>query len=499
MNKSIIRFILGYIVFFTGLFLLLPIMVDAIYQEDVNKYYAAISVPCLILGYINACFKPKSNVFYLKEGCFVTGASWVLMSAISALPLYLSKEIPSYIDALFETISGYTTTGASILSDVEALSHASLFWRSFTQMIGGMGVLVFLLAIIPLAGGSHINLMKAESPGPSVGKLAPKLKTTARVLYLIYLGMFFLELILLLFAGMDMFEAINTAMATAGTGGFGIYNSSLAGFNLTCQWIVTVFMWIFSVNFNFYYLLLIKEVNAALKMEEVRVYFVLTTIATLIITLNILSVSDGLFDALTKAAFQVTSVQSSTGFSTADFALWPQTSRCVLVLLMFVGACAGSTGGGIKVSRFILMVKSVLKELESYIHPRSVRKINMDEKPVEHSIIRSNNVFFSTFILVFFISVFLLSFENLDFSTIFTATVAALSNIGPGMSLVGPTQNFGFFSNLSKIVLMIDMLAGRLELFPILMLFHPTIWQDMATKRKSKLKNLQNAGKIRIK
>ena len=496
MNNSVIRFILLYVVGFLGLFLMLPIFVAFIYHENVWMEYALVAFPCLVIGVINSYFKPKKFSFYLKEGFFCTGAAWVILSVIGAIPLWLTDEIPHFIDAVFETASGFTTTGASILPDVEALSHASLFWRSFTPLIGGMGVLVFLLTIIPLAGGegSQFNLMKAESPGPSVGKLVPKLKNTAQMLYLIYLGLCALEIILLLIAGMSPFEAINTGLATAGTGGFGIYSSSIGGFNVACQWIVAIFMFVFGVNFNFYYYVLFHHARDAFRMEEVRMYAFLTAVSIGIITLNTLSCSAGLFDALTKAAFQVTSIQSSTGFSTADFAVWPQTSRCVLVILMFIGACAGSTGGGIKVSRFVLMGKAVHKELISYIHPRSVRKTLMDGKPVTHDTVRSNNVFFGTFMLVFFVSAFILSFENLDFSTVFTAIIACLSNIGPGMSLVGPTQNFAFFTDISKIVLIFDMLAGRLELFPILMLFHPTIWTDLFTKRRTA--NLEHAGKI---
>lgn len=496
MNNSVIRFILLYVVGFMGIFLMLPIFVALIYHENVWVDYAVVAVPCLILGIINSRIKPKEVSFYLKEGFFCTGASWVILSVIGAIPLWLTNEIPHFIDAVFETVSGFTTTGASILDNVEALSHASLFWRSFTHLVGGMGVLVFLLTIIPLAGGegSQFNLMKAESPGPSVGKLVPKLKNTAQMLYLIYLGLCALEIILLLIAGMTPFEAINTGIATAGTGGFGIYSSSIGGFNVACQWIVAIFMFVFGVNFNFYYYVLFHHARDAFRMEEVRMYAFLAGISIVIITLNTLSCSAGLFDALTKAAFQVTSIQSSTGFSTTDFDMWPQTSRCVLVLLMFIGACAGSTGGGIKVSRFVLMGKAVHKELISYIHPRSIRKTLMDGKPVTHDTVRSNNVFFGTFMLVFFVSVFVLSFENIDFSTVFTSVIACLSNIGPGLSMVGPTRNFAFYTDISKIMLILDMLAGRLELFPILMLFHPNIWQDLFTKRK--VKKLKHAGKV---
>ena len=493
MNRSIIRFILGYIIGFTGFFLLLPTMVALYYHENVWQSYLVVAVPCIIIGLINGIFRPKNYVFYLKEGFFCTGASWVVLSVVGAIPLRLTGEIPDFIDAIFETVSGFTTTGASILTNVEALSHASLFWRSFTHFVGGMGVLVFLLAIIPLAGGSQFNLMRAESPGPTVGKLVPKLKTTARVLYAIYVGLMLVEFILLLFGGLGLFDAINTAMATAGTGGFGIYNDSIGSFSIYCQWVVTVFMFLFGLNFNFYYLVLIRQLREAFNMIEIKIYLALTLCSIGGITLNTLRISDGFFDALTKAAFQVTSIQSSTGFSTADFAVWPQTSRCILVMLMFIGACAGSTGGGIKVSRFIIMGKAVHKELTSYIHPRSVKKIVMDGKPVEHDTIRSNNVFFGTFIILFFVSAFLLSFEDIDFSTVFTAVVACLSNIGPGMSMVGPAANYHFFSHFSKIILIIDMLAGRLELFPILMLFHPTLWVDLATKRRSRIDRIKNA------
>ncbi len=498
MNNSVIRFILLYVVGFMGIFLMLPILVAFFYHEQVWISYGIVAVPCLIIGIINSLFRPKRFSFYLKEGFFCTGASWVVLSVIGAIPLWLTHEIPHYIDALFESVSGFTTTGASIIENVETLSKASLFWRSFTHLVGGMGVLVFLLTVIPLAGGdgSQFNLMKAESPGPSVGKLVPKLKNTAQMLYIIYLGLCALEFVFLLIAGMTPFEALNTAIATAGTGGFGIYADSIAGFNIPCQWIVAIFMFVFGVNFNFYYYILFHHARLAFRMEEVRMYTLLTITSIGIITFNIWHSSASLFDALTKAAFQVTSVQSSTGFSTADFAAWPQTSRCVLVLLMCIGACAGSTGGGMKVSRFVLMGKAVHKELISYIHPRSIRKTLMDGKPVNHDTIRSNNVFFGTFMLIFFVSAFLLSFEDLDFSTVFTAVIATMSNIGPGLSLVGPTSNFGFFSDFSKIILIFDMLAGRLELFPILMLFHPTIWSDLFTKHGNI--KLKNAGKIMV-
>ena len=487
MNKSIIRYILGTIIAFMGAFLLLPMSVALYYHEKVWSSYLIVSICCIIVGTINGFHKPKDTLFYLKEGCVVTGLSWILMSAIGALPLFISNEIPNYIDALFETVSGFTTTGASILSDVESLSHAALFWRSATHLVGGMGVLVFLLAVIPLSGGSNINLMRAESPGPSVGKLMPKIRHTARILYVIYLGMTLIEFALLVFGGMSFFDAINTAMATAGTGGFGIYNDSITSFTPYCQWVITIFMAAFGINFNFYYLLLFGLGKEAFKMEEVKYYIAMLTASTVVITINIFKYCNGLFDALTQAAFQVSSIATTTGFSTADFAVWPQTSRCIIVLLMFVGACAGSTGGGFKVSRIVILAKNIKKELHSYIYPRSIKKLSMDDKLIAPDVIKSTSIYLSTFTLVFCISVFIISFENLDFGTSFTAVLATLNNIGPGMSLVGPTCNFGFFTPLSKIILMMDMLAGRLELYPILMLFHPTLYKQFFRRSNKKI------------
>ena len=438
-----------------------------------------------MLGTILTLKKPESTIFYLKEGCVATALSWIFLSLFGCLPFMLTGEIPAFHDALFETISGFTTTGASILSDVEALSHCTIFWRSFTHWIGGMGVLVFLLAIIPLSGGSNINLMRAESPGPSVGKLVPKIRYTARLLYIIYIILTLIEMVFLLFGKMPLFDAITTSFGTAGTGGFGIKNDSIMGYSPYIQWVVTIFMILFGVNFNAYYFIFLKEFKKAFSIEEVRCYFLIIFISTAIIFLNILQTGMKVGDCFRHAAFQVGSIITSTGFATADFNLWPETSRTILVLLMFIGACAGSTGGGIKVSRIVIMIKTVFKELHSYIHPKSIKKIKMDGKPVEHEVVRAINVYFITFIILFTLSVFALSFEGHDLITNFTAVIATLNNIGPGLELVGPTGNFGFFSPLSKYVLMFDMLAGRLELFPLLILFHPSLWTEMIhSKRK---------------
>lgn len=483
MNSSIIRYILGCVLKIEGILMFLPFLVGVIYGEQESGCYLFTAILCIILGALMTFRKPQNHVFYLKEGCVATALSWILMSLLGCLPFWLSKEIPSFTDALFETISGFTTTGASILSDVEALSHCALFWRSFTHWIGGMGVLVFLLAVIPLSGGSNINLMRAESPGPSVGKLVPKVKYTARILYIIYLSLTLLEFLFLIAGKMSVFDAINTSFGTAGTGGFGIKNDSMASFSPYVQWVVTIFMILFGINFNAYYLLLFRKFKKAFSMEEVRYYFIIIAIAIAIIFCSILDTSAGVFDALTHASFQVASIMTSTGFSTVDFNLWSQTCKTILVILMFIGACAGSTGGGIKVSRIIILAKTVIKELNSYIHPKSIKKIYFEGKPVEHEVVRSINVYFISFMFIFTASVLALSFEGRDLVTNFTAVIATLNNIGPGLELVGPTQNFGFFSTFSKYVLMFDMLAGRLELFPLLTLFHPAIWTDLFTQK----------------
>ncbi len=479
-----IRYVLGSVLKIEALLLMLPFLVGSIYHETQAVYYVANATLCGLFGLLMTYKKPASNVFYLKEGCLTTGLSWILLSLFGALPFFATGEIPSYVDALFETISGFTTTGASILTDVEALSHASLFWRSFTHWIGGMGVLVFLLAVVPMSGGGSMNLMRAESPGPSVGKLVPKLKTTARILYVIYFSMTVLEIVLLLIFGMPVFDALTLSFGTAGTGGFGVLNSSVGSYSVWHKWIITVFMILFGVNFNFYYFLLYKQVKKGFMMEEVRWYFIIILSSIAIIFWNIKCLYPSAFEALTHAAFQVGSIITTTGFSTTDFDAWPELSRTILVLLMFIGACAGSTGGGMKVSRGVIAVKTLKKEILSYIHPKSVKKIRYEDKPIEHDVLRSLNVYIITYIFIFAISVLLLALDEQDSVTNFTAVAATFNNIGPGLSLVGPTGNFSFFSAPAKVLLMVDMLAGRLELFPMLLILQPAIWKEFFTKRQ---------------
>lgn len=484
MNRSIIRYILGQVLKLESAFLLLPCIVALIYHERQGIYYVITIAIGLVIGILMTFVKPKNMVFYLKEGCVATALSWIVMSLLGCLPFWFSGEIPSFTDALFETISGFTTTGASVLSNVEALSHCNLFWRSFTHWIGGMGVLVFMLAIIPMSGGSNINLMRAESPGPSVGKLVPKIRYSARILYYIYIGLTLAEIIFLLAGRMPLFDSLCTALGTAGTGGFGIKADSFASYSVYLQWVVTIFMILFGVNFNAYYFLIFGEVKKAAAMEEVKAYFTIIGVAILGIVICIWNTTSGFFDALTKASFQVASIITSTGFATVDYNAWSSTAKTILLFLMTIGACAGSTGGGIKVSRFISVFKTVKKELDSYIHPKSVKKIKMDGKPIEHDVVRSINVYFITFILLFAVSLFLVSFEGHDLTTNFTAVLATINNIGPGLNMVGPAENFGFFKPFTKYVLMFDMLAGRLELFPLLILLHPALWKQ-ALKRPS--------------
>ncbi|MCI9539797.1 MAG: TrkH family potassium uptake protein [Lachnospiraceae bacterium] len=477
MNYSIIVYIIGYVLKIEGLFLLLPCLTALIYQETSGFAFLISAAICLFLGIIATYKKPQNNVFYGKEGFVTVSLCWVVLSIFGALPFLLNKEIPSIPDALFETISGFTTTGSTILTDIEALSKCSLLWRSFTHWIGGMGILVFVLAILPIAGGgSQMYLMRAESPGPSVSKLVPRVKHTAMILYGIYIVITIIEIILLLIGGMPFFDAITSAFGTAGTGGFGIKNDSFASYPIFCQGIVTVFMILFGVNFNVYYLFLCRKHKQALQSEELRMYLIIILVSSLFIAFNIRHLFPG-FQALHQAFFQVGSIITTTGFATADFNTWPELSKMILIFLMFFGACAGSTGGGIKISRILILMKSIKKELFFIVHPRSVKKIRMDGQVIEHDILRSINVFMATYFIIIMLSILLISLENKDTVTTVTSVITTLNNIGPGLELVGPIGNFSSFSALSKFVFMFDMLAGRLEIFPMLILFMPGTWK----------------------
>ncbi len=476
MNYKMITYILGWLLTFEAIFMLVPTVTAICYGESQVWYFVGTAAVCAVAGRLLTLKKRKKTTLYSRDGFMVVAMSWIVLSLFGAMPFWLSGAIPSFVDALFETVSGFTTTGASILSDVEALPKCMLMWRSFTHWVGGMGVLVFIMAFLPLSGGQNMHLMKAESPGPSVSKLVPRVKTTALLLYSIYFVLTLIQFILHLFGGMTLFEALNTAFATAGTGGFGIYNTSFGEFSPYNQIVVTVFMILFSINFNSYYFILIGKLKDAFNLE-IRAFLLIVAGSIAVITVNISNMFESVGEALRHAAFTVGSVVSTTGFSTADFDLWPELSKVILVMLMFIGACAGSTGGGIKVSRVLILFKGIGKEISMLIHPREVKKIKLDSHPVEHETVRSVNAYMVSYILIYAISVLLISFDNCDFTTNFTAVVATLNNIGPGLEMVGPTQNFGFFSDGSKLVLIFDMLAGRLELFPMLMLCTPSAWR----------------------
>lgn len=477
MNFRIIAYIVGWVCNFQAIFMVLPCITALVYQEHEFFAFLISMILCLIVGIPLTARKPKNKVFYTKDGCVAVALSWLALCIFGSVPFVLSGSIPHPIDAFFETVSGFTTTGSSILTDVEVLPHCILMWRSFTHWIGGMGVLVFLLSLLPLAGGYHMNLMKAESPGPSVSKLVPKVQQTAKILYSIYIGMTLLQIVLLLIGNIPLFDTLCIAFGTAGTGGFGIKNDSMGSYSTYCQIVTTIFMILFGVNFSAYYLILTKKIRQALKFEEVRYYFGIIAAAILVIGLNTMHLFQNLGVSIQQAAFQVGSIITTTGFSSADFNQWPALSKTILVLLMFVGACAGSTGGGIKVSRILILCKAARKEFQLYLHPNAVKKIKMDQKTITHDILRSTNIYLTLYLLIFAVSILLISLDNFDMTTNFTAVTATLNNIGPGLEIVGPMGNFSSFSYSSKCVLIFDMLAGRLEIFPLLLLFFKGTWK----------------------
>ena len=477
MNIPVVVYILGRVMQVEGAFMLLPAFVGLLYKETAGLSFLLVGGIEFLAGLLIILKKPENKSFFAKEGFVTVSLSWILLAIIGALPYVLNGDIPHYLDALFETVSGFTTTGASILGSVEALNQCSKFWRCFSNWIGGMGVLVFVLSILPLAGAQNIYLMKAESPGPTVGKLVPKVKSTAANLYKIYCGMTLIEVVLLLLGGLDGFSAITMSFATAGTGGFGILNSSCLEYSPYVQVVITIFMILFAVNFSVYYLLLTKRFRQAFGCEEMRWFFAIIIVAVIAITLNVWDMFDGVGEAVRHVAFTVGSLMTSTGFSTVDYNMWPEFSKTILLMLMFVGACAGSTGGGMKVSRMVIYLKSVKKMIEQYIHPRSIKIVKFEGKQVEHEVVRGINMFLITYIFLFAVSVLLISFDNFGFTTNFSAVAATINNTGPGLEMVGPSGNYAMFSPLSKMVLAFDMLPGRLEIFPLLLLFAPTTYK----------------------
>lgn len=481
MNVKSISRTVGLILLITGIFQLFPLFIAVIDHEPRN-ILAYIESLCLILlvGSALLLFSRGGNrMFSAQEGFAATGLSWIFMSAFGALPFFLSGQIPSYVDAFFEMVSGFTTTGASILTDVEALSRCNLFWRSFSHWLGGMGVLVFLLAVVPGArknGGTGIYLMRAESPGPSVDKLTPHLRQTAMILYGIYILLTALCIVCLLLGGMPVFDSFCIAFGTAGTGGFAIKNSSMGGYSYFLQTVVTVFMFLFGVNFSLYYMLLLRKFKAVFKNEELRLYFGIAAGSIVLIAINIGRMYNTVYESVHHAAFQVVSIMTTTGYGTVDFEQWPAFSKAILLSLMFIGASAGSTGGGLKVSRVLLLMKSIRRTIRKALHPRRVQPVYMDGRAVSEEVCDNVNAYLAIYCVILVLSFAIISVDGFSIGTNFSAVASCFNNIGPGFELVGATQNFSIYSDLSKIILSLDMLLGRLEIFPLLLLLSPDTW-----------------------
>ena len=479
MNFKIVSYIVGRIMQLEAALFMLPLVTSLIYGETKSAISFLISAAiALVIGLFLSFVTGKNDkLLFAREGFAIVAVAWILMSAVGALPFYISGQIPSYVDALFETISGFTTTGASILANVEALGKGMLFWRSFTHWLGGMGVLVFIMAILPQDSGRAIHIMRAEMAGPVVGKLVPKIKDTAKILYLIYIVLTFIQIILLLLGGMSVYESFVHAFGTAGTGGFGIFGDSVGSYSPYLQWVITIFMLIFGVNFNLYYLLLIRQSKTVFTNTELWAYIGIVIASGLAITSNIYHIYGSASTSLRHAFFQVASVITTTGFSTVNYNIWPEFSKALIIVLMFIGGCAGSTAGGIKISRFIIAFKTLFKDIRQMVHPRSVSAVKLEGRKLDDKTIHGVNAYFSLYFIIFLVIFTLISLEPFDFETNFTATLACFNNIGPGLGAVGPVGNYADFSILSKILFIFDMLAGRLELFPLLLLFSPSAWK----------------------
>lgn len=479
MNYKMTAYVLGKMLGVEALVLCIPAAVSLIYGETSDM--AAFGITSAVLCVFFLLFgrkKPENGRIYGKDGLVIVAAAWILWSVFGALPFYLSREIPSYVDALFETVSGFTTTGSTILTDIEALSYGMNFWRCLTHWVGGMGVLVFVMVVTSLDDKSSMHLMRAEVPGPEADKLVPKARETAKLLYAMYLALTVAEIIFLLAGGMNLYDSIIHSFSTAGTGGFANHNSSVAYYDSAyIDGVITVFMILFGINFNMYFLLLIKDVKSVWKNEEVRAYLGIIVAATLVITCNVLSIYKEPLKAFRYSIFQVASIITTTGFATADFNLWPELSKCILLLIMVIGACAGSTGGGVKVSRFLILWKSILKQVKGMLHPKSVNVVKVNGKKISNETLQGVYAYFSAYVFVFGISVLLVALDNFDFATTISGVLTTLSNVGPGISRVGPIENFQSFSVLSKIVFSMDMLIGRLEIFPFLMICSPSFWR----------------------
>ena len=477
MNRRMVFYVVGTVIKIEAALMLLPLITSLIYKEScINAILVSIGI-ALVSGFaMTLLSRPGSKVIYAKEGFVIVSLAWVVLSAVGALPFYISGEIPSYIDAFFETVSGFTTTGASILTDVEAMSKGLLLWRSFTHWVGGMGVLVFVMAIIPAVSDRSIHILRAEAPGPVVGKIVPKMKQTARILYIIYIALTLIEMVMLLLGGMPLYDSFVHAVGTAGTGGFGIKADSLGSYSPYLQWVVTIFMLLFGVNFNLYYFALIKKFKSAIKNEELLTYGIILVFSITAITLNIRPLYEGVSESLRHAAFQVAAIISTTGFATVDFNQWPGMSKTILLLLMFVGGCAGSTAGGFKISRIVLLFKNIRRELQKSLHPRSVATIKLDGKRVDEKTMNSLGSYLAIYVLFFCVVVFILGFDAFDLETNISVTASCVNNIGPGLGSAGPAASYALFSPFSKIILSFTMLLGRLEIFPLILTFSPSTW-----------------------
>lgn len=478
MNKTLVFRYLCKTTLVGSLMFLLPAIVSLLYGEfDTVLTFVIVGAGLAVLSLPMMAVKPKKSEMYSKEGLVIVAMLWIVLSVAGAMPFFISGEIPHFVDALFESISGFTTTGSTILTDVESLSHGMLFWRSFTHWIGGMGILVFALAVLPSSKDS-MYLMRAECPGPQVGKLVPKGKNTAVYMYSIYGVLTIITVILLCAGGMPLFDSVCHAMGTAGTGGFGIKNAGMAFYNSAyIDWVITIMMILFGVNFNIFYFMLIRRFRDVAKNLELRVYIIILVVSTLLISANIFPIYKSAGESLRYAAFQVASVMTTTGFATADFNLWPAFSQTILIALMFIGACAGSTGGGFKVQRLIIVFKNTGKFFKKLIHPKSVNLITSEDKAMDSDTVHGVHSYLGIYIIIMMVSVLLVSLDNNDFATTFTSVTACFNNIGPGISKVGPMENFAFFSDFSKIILSLDMLLGRLECLPILIMLVPSVWK----------------------
>lgn len=483
MNYKMMGRLIGQILFVEGIFMIPALLISVFNREEqpVKGFLTALAITFIVAAALYLFGQKSAKGFFAREGLACVGISWILMSLMGCLPFYFSREIPHFIDALFETVSGFTTTGASILTEVESMSKGLLYWRSFSHWLGGMGVLVFLLAIAAGGGeerkGFSMHLLRAESPGPNVGKLVPKMKQTARILYLLYIALTVANIIFLLIGKMSLFEAVCTAFGTAGTGGFGVKNDSIASYSPYLQNVCTVFMLLFGVNFSCYYLLVVRRFRTVFQDEELRFYLFMVFASVVLIVCNLRGYYESLGETVRHAAFQVASITTTTGFATTDFNMWPGFSKALLLVLMIVGASAGSTGGGFKCGRVLLLLKSLVRNVRQMVNPQRIQTVRINGHTVEEKVLDNTNAFLAAYACILVVSCLVVSINGFSIETNLSAVLACFNNIGPGLDLVGPAGNFSMFSGLSKLVLIIDMLAGRLEIFPILILFSRSAWR----------------------